>query len=290
MPGGVVAEGARRGGGRYWQKRSKPTGGVLSACRWVLEGRGEASPLAASLGGAGLEAQHVGTLFVDDVARDFGVADLVEDLLEVGADVAVLVAVGLGGGSVALAFHGDDDGGPAAGGLAGFLDVDDVLAVLVDAEGTVLEEVVVAHDVGAAVGLGGAEADRAEQAGDEGDVVLGDGGVGDFAALDELLGEEESADVSLGFLPGAVLCAEGLAAGAAAGDGVLDAQAVGHLVVAGVAEEGVEGHAVHLLGAEDEVGDGHHDVVVLGAHGVLELQAAAAFGQLHALVVGRWAG
>ena len=58
-------------------------------------------------------------------------------------------------------------------------------------------------------------------------------------------------------------------------------------MVAGVAEEGVEGDAVDLLGADHQVGDRHHDVVELGTHGVFQLQTAAAFGQLHALVVGQ---
>ena len=79
---------------------------------------------------------------VFDVAGDVGVTNLVEVFLQLGANLAVLVAVGFRGVHVAIAFHLDDDGGPFAGGLAGTVDVDDILALVVAAEGAMLLEVV----------------------------------------------------------------------------------------------------------------------------------------------------
>ena len=116
-----------------------------------------------------------------------------------------------------------DEGGPASHGGFGFLYVNDVFAILVAGEGSVVLQVVKAHHVGYAVCLGGTEAHTAQDAGNEGDESVLLGAVGDFAHLDEVRGEEQTADVGLGLFPCAVLAAEGFAEALAVGDGLFDA-------------------------------------------------------------------
>ncbi len=149
-----------------------------------------------------------------------------------------------------------------------------------------LEEVEPEH-VGLAVGAGGAEADRAEDAGEEGDVVVHRLALGEFALLEELGNHVKTEDVGLALLEGRGSFLEGVADAASVVEGVLDAETVGDFVEHGVAEEGVEGDVLALVGGNEQVGDGDEDLVVLGPHGVLELEATGAFLKLDRFVVGQ---
>ena len=72
---------------------------------------------------------------------------------------------------------------------------------------------------------------------------------------------------------------------ALAGDGVLDAQTVCHLVIAYVAEESVELDVLELLFAYHQVCNWNQNVLKLSLHCVFQLQTAAAFLKLNFLVV-----
>jgi len=137
------------------------------------------------------------------------------------------------------------------------------------------------------VGAGGAESHGPEDAGHEADIVVHQLALADLVLLAQRLDHVQAQDIGLALFHGRGLLLESLAHRALAIDGVLDAQAVRHLVEHGVLEKGVEGDVLALVLGDELPGDGHQDLVELGAHGVLELQAPGTLLQLHPLVVGQ---
>ena len=133
--------------------------------------------------------------------------------------------------------------------------------------------------------LGGAEAHRAEEPGQVGDVVVHQVGLAQLAHLLELRDHEQAQHVGLALLERAAQVLERVAHRALAVERVLDAEPVRHLVEHHVGEEGVELDVRLLVRGDEPVGDGREDLVELGAHGVLELQAPRALRELDRLVV-----
>ena len=70
-------------------------------------------------------------------------------------------------------------------------------------------------------------------------------------------------------------------------DGVLDAEAVGHLVEHDVGEEGVEVDVAALVLRDQLAGNGNQDLVELGPHRVLQLEPAGTLLELDLFVVGQ---
>ena len=68
---------------------------------------------------------------------------------------------------------------------------------------------------------------------------------------------------------------------------ILDTQTMSNLVEHGVAEKRLEGDVMALIPGNKCFRNRRQDLVVLGQHGVLELQAAGALGQLDFLVIGQ---
>ncbi|HEU4813054.1 MAG TPA: hypothetical protein VFS99_02365 [Xanthomonadaceae bacterium] len=135
--------------------------------------------------------------------------------------------------------------------------------------------------------VGAAEADRAQDAGQERHVVVLELPGFHLALLRERVDHVQPEDVGLAFLEARRVVLQRLRHGALAIERVLDAQAVRDLVEHRVLEERVEGHVVQLVLDDELVRDRHHDLVELRAHHVLQLQPAGALGQLHFLVVGQ---
>ena len=143
----------------------------------------------------GLQAEGFHALDVTDVAGDVVGADLVQVFLKVRTDFAVLGGVATGKLNVALAFHLQDQGGPALHGSLGLLNIDHIFAFAIASEGTVVLQVVEAHHVCNAVGLGGTKAHTAQNASDEGDKGVLLDAVSDFAHLNQAGGEEQTAEI-----------------------------------------------------------------------------------------------
>ena len=59
------------------------------------------------------------------------------------------------------------------------------------------------------------------------------------------------------------------------------------LVEHGIAEERIEGHVGTLVLGDQLLAEGDHDLIELGLHRILELQASRASCELHLLVVGQ---
>ena len=148
-----------------------------------------------------------------------------------------------------------------------------------------LEEVE-SHHIGPAVGARAAEPHRTEDAGDEGDVVVADVALGNLPFLEQPTDHVEAENVGLALLHGGGMLPQRFADSSLPRDGVLDTQAVRHLVEHRVAEEGIECDVPTLILRYQHVGDGHEDAVELGLHGVLQLQTPRAFLQLDRFVIG----
>ena len=231
------------------------------------------------------KAEGLQPLDVANIPRNVIRANQLEVFLQVGTDGAVFGGIFSGKVNVAFAFHLQDEGGPALHGLFGLGHVNDVFALLVTGEGSVVLEVVEAHHIGNAMSLGGTETDTAQDACNKGDESILFGAAGYLTHLDELGGQEKAADVGFGLFPFAIFFTQSFAHALAVGDSVLDTKAMGHFVEAHIAEEGVEVDIVQLVIAHKEVGDRHEDGLKLGLHGVLELQTAGAHGLVDTLVV-----
>ena len=134
---------------------------------------------------------------------------------------------------------------------------------------------------------GRSEPHRAEDAGHEGHVVVHQFPFVDLTQFTEPGDHVQSEDVRLAFLQRAVLFHQCFAHGAFSVHGVLDPQAMGHLMEHRVLEERIERDVGTLLLFHQHPGDGHHDAIELGTHGILELQPSCSLGQLHLLIVGQ---
>ncbi len=137
------------------------------------------------------------------------------------------------------------------------------------------------------MGAGRAETDRAEDAGQERDVVVLQRFRAELALVVERRHHVQAEDVGLALLEGRRLFLERLAHRARAVERVLDPEAVGHLVEHRVGEERVEGDVPALVLGDQDLGDGNQDAIELGPHRVLELQPPRPLGQLDLLVVGQ---
>src|SRR5699024_6084491 len=147
-----------------------------------------------------------------------------------------------------------------------------IMAAVVALESAEISKVVEPHHVGATMGAGGTETNRAEDRSQKSDVIIHDFTV-NFPGLVELAHHVEPEDIGFALLVRTGVLPERRTHGTFALDQVLDAETVGYLVEHGVAEKRVEGDMLALLSGNDHLGNRPQDAVILGTHGVLQLQA-----------------
>ena len=128
-----------------------------------------------------------------------------EVFLKVGTYFAVLSRIALGKLYVAFAFYFQNHSGPALHGLFCLVHINNIFARFVAGECTIVLQVVEAHHVGNTVSLSGTEAHTAQYASYKGYKGILFGAVGYLAHFNQTGGQKQSANVSLGFFPSAVL-------------------------------------------------------------------------------------
>src|SRR4051812_47756950 len=114
--------------------------------------------------------------------------------------------------------------------------------------------------------IGCAEPDRAKDAGQEGDVVIVEILPLELAALVQPGDHVETQDVGFSLLRRAVLLLQRFSDGTLAVDGVLDTEAVSHLVEHYVGEKSVELDMSELILGDQLISKRHEDLVKLGLH------------------------
>ena len=177
-----------------------------------------------------LEAQHRRPLLEHDVHRDAGGFDAVEVGLQVRADDAHFIDQRLGPFVVAVALQGEDLRRQRINRRFHPVVIDAVVAgVRVAGERAFALQPVEGDHVGLAVGAGGTEAHRAEDARQEGDVVVHALLLVQLAHVAQRADHVKPEDVGLAFFVGAGEVGQRLAHRAFSVERVLDAQAVGDL-------------------------------------------------------------
>ena len=157
---------------------------------------------------------------------------------------------------------------------------------LVTRERPCLSEKVEPQQVRHAVRARRSEADRPKDSRQERYIVVQQIGIFQFPLLMEFGHHVQPENIGFAFLERRRLVLERLSHRSLAGQRILDAQPVRHLVEHRVLEEGVEVDESPLAFGDQHVSDGDENLFELRPHRVLELQAPRAFLKLYLLVVG----